>query len=164
MIEAEFKPNLEKLRKLQQQSGSIIIGGKGCPRRKKKVIHKSAGTDDKKLQSALKKLAMNGIQGIEEVNMFKEGSEIIVFQNPKVQANVSSNIFAISGPSEIKTMQEMLPQLIQQFGFGGALNSMNQADLFNLKESIKTDLDDAKEDEEVPELVEDFDEASKNEV
>lgn len=41
------------------------------PRRKKKVIHQSTGTDDKKLQLSLKKLGMNSIPGIEEVNMYK---------------------------------------------------------------------------------------------
>jgi hypothetical protein len=39
----------------------------GTARRKKKVIHRTATTDDKKLQSTLKKLAVNNIPGIEEV-------------------------------------------------------------------------------------------------
>ena len=51
---AEFKMNQEKLKQLQSQ---VRIGGKGTARRKKKVIHKTATTDDKKLQSSLKKLS-----------------------------------------------------------------------------------------------------------
>ncbi len=39
----------------------------GTARRKKKIIHRPANADDKKLQSSLKKLAANNIQGIEEV-------------------------------------------------------------------------------------------------
>ena len=39
--------NAEKLQKLQAQ---VRLGGKGTPRRKKKVVHKTATTDDKKLQ------------------------------------------------------------------------------------------------------------------
>ena len=39
----------------------------GTPRRKKKVVHKTATTDDKKLQNVLKKLSVNPIPGIEEV-------------------------------------------------------------------------------------------------
>lgn len=101
-VATEFKPNLDKLRKLQAQADSVKIGGKGVPRRKKKVIHKTASTDDKKLQGALKKLAVNVIQGIDEVNMFKESGEVLHFVNPKVQASLSSNIFAISGHSELK--------------------------------------------------------------
>ena len=39
----------------------------GTARRKKKVVHRTATTDDKKLQSSLKKLSVNNIPGIEEV-------------------------------------------------------------------------------------------------
>lgn len=101
-VETVFKPNLEKLRKLQAQADSVKIGGKGVPRRKKKVVHKTASTDDKKLQAALKKLAVNVIQGIEEVNMFKDNSEVLHFSMPKVQASLQSNVFAISGHAETK--------------------------------------------------------------
>ncbi|VDP15485.1 unnamed protein product [Soboliphyme baturini] len=45
----------------------VRIGGKGTARRKKKVVHKTATTDDKKLQSNLKKLSVTNIPGIEEV-------------------------------------------------------------------------------------------------
>lgn len=41
----------------------------GTARRKKKVVHRTATTDDKKLQSSLKKLAVNNIPGIEEVSI-----------------------------------------------------------------------------------------------
>jgi len=54
----------EKLARMQAQ---VRIGGKGTARRKKKVVHRSATTDDKKLQSTLKKLAVSTIPGIEEV-------------------------------------------------------------------------------------------------
>ena len=42
----------------------------GTARRKKKVVHRTATTDDKKLQSSLKKLSVNNIPGIEEVSYF----------------------------------------------------------------------------------------------
>ena len=47
--------NVEKLKQLQAQ---VRIGGKGTARRKKKVVHRTATTDDKKLQSSLKKLSV----------------------------------------------------------------------------------------------------------
>ena len=59
--------NPEKLQKLQSQAQQVRIGGKGSARRKKKVVHRTATTDDKKLQSSLKKLGVNNIPGIEEV-------------------------------------------------------------------------------------------------
>ena len=62
---------------------SPVSRGKGTPRRKAKKVHKSAGTDDKKLQGALKKLNVQPIQGIEEVNMFKEDGNVIHFSAPK---------------------------------------------------------------------------------
>ena len=57
--------------------------GKGTPRRKVKKVHKSAGTDDKKLQTSLKKLNVQPIQAIEEVNMFKSDGNVIHFSAPK---------------------------------------------------------------------------------
>jgi len=59
------------------------VSGKGTPRRKVKKVHKSAGMDDKKLQTALKKLNVQPIQAIEEVNMFKEDGNVIHFAAPK---------------------------------------------------------------------------------
>lgn len=44
-----------------------VFSLKGTARRKKKVVHRTATTDDKKLQGSLKKLAVNNIPGIEEV-------------------------------------------------------------------------------------------------
>jgi nascent polypeptide-associated complex subunit beta len=46
-------------------------------------VHKSSGTDDKKLQTSLKKLNVQPIQAIEEVNMFKEDGNVIHFAAPK---------------------------------------------------------------------------------
>lgn len=40
----------------------------GSARRKKKVVHRTATADDKKLQFSLKKLGVNNISGIEEVH------------------------------------------------------------------------------------------------
>jgi hypothetical protein len=57
--------------------------GKGTPRRKVKKVHKNSGTDDKKLQTALKKLNVQPIQAIEEVNMFKSDGNVIHFSAPK---------------------------------------------------------------------------------
>ncbi|XP_052011809.1 transcription factor BTF3 homolog 4-like [Apodemus sylvaticus] len=54
--------NQEKLAKLQVQ---VQIGGKGTARRKK-VVHRTTSAGDEKLQSSLKKLAVNNTAGIEE--------------------------------------------------------------------------------------------------
>jgi hypothetical protein len=59
-------------------------GGKGTPRRKqvKKSVTSTQG-DDRKLQAALKKLSVQPITGVEEVNMFKEDGNVLHFQAPK---------------------------------------------------------------------------------
>ena len=100
--------NAEKLAKLQSQ---VRIGGPGTARRKKKVVHRTATTDDKKLQSSLKKLTVNNIPGIEEVNMFKDDGTIIHFNNPKVQASLAANTFAITGHAEHKRKPPLLISL-----------------------------------------------------
>jgi len=61
-----------------------MLGGKGTMRRK--VVRKakpSAAQDDKKLQGALKKLNVQPIQGVEEVNMFREDGNVLHFATPK---------------------------------------------------------------------------------
>lgn len=57
--------------------------GKGTPRRKVKKVHKSSGADDKKLQTVLKKMNVQPIAAIEEVNMFKSDGNVIHFSAPK---------------------------------------------------------------------------------
>lgn len=50
--------------------------------RKKKAVHKTTTTDDKRLQSTLKRVGVNSIPAIEEVNIFKD-DVVIQFINPK---------------------------------------------------------------------------------
>ena len=60
------------------------LGGKGTVRRK--IIRKAKPTgaqDDKKLQAALKKLNVQPIQGVEEVNMFRDDGNVLHFTAPK---------------------------------------------------------------------------------
>lgn len=78
------------------------------PRRKKKVVHQTTATDDKKLQANLKKLGCNPIQGIEEVNLFKNDGSVIHFNNPRTQASLQSNVFAITGHSENKSVRKSI--------------------------------------------------------
>merc|ERR1712154_480764 len=107
---------LEKLKQLQNQQQQVRIGGKGTARRKRKVVHRAATTDDKKLQYSLKKLAVNNIPGIEEVNMIKDDGTVIHFNNPKVQASLAANTFAVTGHGENKQITEMLPGILNQLG------------------------------------------------
>ncbi|XP_059024478.1 transcription factor BTF3-like [Mustela lutreola] len=104
--------NQEKLTKLQAQ---VPIGGKGTARRKK-MVHRTATADDKKLQFSLKKLGVNNISGIEEANMFTNQGTVIHFNNPRVQASLAANTFTITGHAETKQLTEMLPSILNQLG------------------------------------------------
>eukprot|EP01094_Clydonella_sp_ATCC50884_P018786 TRINITY_DN353_c0_g1_i1.p2 TRINITY_DN353_c0_g1~~TRINITY_DN353_c0_g1_i1.p2 ORF type:complete len:164 (-),score=49.79 TRINITY_DN353_c0_g1_i1:155-613(-) len=148
--------------KAPPKNNQVRIGGKGTARRKRKVQPKRARGDTKALQANLKRLQVNVIPGVDEVNFFMEDGTVQHFQQPKVQANVNSNTYVISGPSERKQMQELLPGIIDQLGHSGI------QDLKKFAESLKSDapaggdddipmLDDDNDD--VPELVENFDDA-----
>ena len=103
------------------------IGGKGTVRRKKPAVHKASAVDDKRLQSTLKRLGVNNIPGIEEVNIFKEDGNVIHFENPKVQASIAANTYVVSGTAETKSVQELMPGIISQMGpnaLKGLLESM----------------------------------------
>eukprot|EP01137_Pigoraptor_chileana_P011978 Opistho-2@63691 len=145
--------NAEKLAKLQ---ADVRIGGKGTPRRKKKVVHKTSGADDKKLQSTLKKFGLNVIPGIEEVTMFRDDGKIVQITSPKVSAAIQYNTFQISGNVEIKDVSEMLPQILQQLGADDLKRLMAQMGGAAGVEAPAADADD-----DVPELVENFEEAAE---
>jgi len=149
--------NADKLSKLQSQ---VRIGGKGSARRKKKIIRKVTTTDDKKIQSSLKKLSVTNISGIEEVNMIKSDGKVINFNNPTVQASLSANTFAISGHGEEKHFTDLLPQILNHLGADGFNQIKRHAS--SMAQGMSTSAADA--DDEVPELVEDFEAASKAEA
>jgi len=142
-----------KLAKLQQ---SVRIGGKGTPRRKVKKVQKTSGSDDKKLQTALKKLNVQPIQAIEEVNMFKEDGNVIHFAAPKVHAAVPSNTFAIYGNGEEKELTELVPGILNQLGPDSLASLRKLAESYQSMQ--KKDEDDKKDeaeedDDDIPELV-----------
>lgn len=51
-----------------------------------------------------------------QVNMIKDDGTVIHFNNPKVQASLSANTFAITGHAEAKPITEMLPGILSQLG------------------------------------------------
>jgi len=144
--------NADKLARLAAQ---VRTGGVGSVRRKKKAVHKNATADDKKLQSTLKRLGVNNIPGIEEVNLFKDDGSVIHFANPKVQASIAANTYVISGHAESKKLQELLPGIINQLGPDNLANLKKIAEQYSKKEEVGAG------DDEVPELVDNFEEASQ---
>jgi len=150
--------NAEKLEKLKQ---NVRIGGKGTVRRKHKGVRKAAAGDDKKLHAALKRLGVNNLPQVEEVCLYKEDGNVLVFQNPKVQASIAANTYVVSGsPTEKKAeLQDILP---------GLFNNLPPEQLKKLQEQLANTKaagsTTAAADDEVPELVETFDKAAKTET
>merc|ERR1712070_374304 len=137
---------------LARLQASVRIGGKGSVRRKKKVVHKTTTTDDKRLTNTLKRLNINSIPAIEEVNLFMESGEVIHFTHPKVQASIAASTYVIQGLAETKQLQELFP---------GILNQVDKSVLPSLKKIAEqynpdNEEDDDDDDDEVPDLVENF--------
>ena len=83
-------------------------------RRQYQTIHEY-NIDDKKLSAAIKKLNMQPIAGVDEVNIFLNNGQIIHFNKPKIQAMVP-NVFVVSGNAEEKAMTDLLPTILDQLG------------------------------------------------
>ncbi|ESZ91610.1 nascent polypeptide-associated complex subunit beta [Sclerotinia borealis F-4128] len=161
--------DMEKLKRMQARGGvrtgyvteSFILAcdlyGKGTPRRKVKNVHKSTGMDDKKLQTSLKKLNVQPIQAIEEVNMFKSDGNVIHFAAPKVHAAVPSNTFAIYGAGEDKELTELVPGILNQLGPDSLASLRKLAESYQSMQKAEggdDKKDDDEDDDDIPELVE----------
>merc|ERR1719382_741152 len=144
--------------KLKARFGNVQTGGKGTARRIKKVAHQNHGADEKQMQAQLKRLGVNNIPGIEEVNMFKEDGSVVHFSAPKVQAAVSSNTFVVSGHGETKRLEELLPGIINQLGPDNLMNLKRIAEAHAASEGATAA---AVEDDDIPDIGENFEDVSK---
>ncbi|CAI7597783.1 unnamed protein product [Penicillium discolor] len=135
------------------QPTNKFYSGKGTPRRKVKKVVRNSGADDKKLQAALKKLNVQPIQGIEEVNMFKEDGNVIHFANPRVHGAVPSNTFALYGNGEEKELTELVPNILNQLGPDSLASLRKLAESYQNMQKQQGDKKDDEEDD-IPDLVE----------
>jgi len=138
-------------------------------------VHKTSGTDDKKLQTSLKKLNVQPIQAIEEVNMFKEDGNVIHFAAPKgmhdflhwyqlslirlilVHASVPSNTFAIYGAGEDKELTELVPGILNQLGPDSLASLRKLAESYQSlqkKDGGEGGKAEDEDDDDIPDLVE----------
>jgi nascent polypeptide-associated complex subunit beta len=153
----------EKLLKLA--GGAARSGGKGAPRRKQKAVHKTASSDDKRLQATLKRLGVNAIPGIEEVGIFTDDGKCVHFAQPKVQASIAANTYVVSGSAAIRDAADVagagaggMPDLatLQRMMMHAGAGRPGGAAALAAAAAGAAGGDD---DDDVPELVENFDEA-----
>merc|ERR1719333_665911 len=134
--------------KLKGKFDSVRTGGAGTVRRKHKAKHSGGAVDDKALQAQLKRLGLNSIPGIEEVNMFKDDGSVLHFAAPKVQASVAANTYVVSGHGENKRLEELLPGIISQLGPDNLANLKRIAEGYAAQEGNKK----MDEDEDIPNI------------
>merc|ERR1719433_1293385 len=132
------------------------IGGKGTIRRKKRTVRKQNTQDDKRLQGALKRLNVNNIPAIEEVNLFKKGDDTIIhFNQPRVQASIAANTYVVSGNCETKKVMEMIPSILPQLGPDNLENLKEMASQFQKMSQMGGGPPKQEDDDDdVPDLVE----------
>ncbi|OMJ94848.1 hypothetical protein SteCoe_1871 [Stentor coeruleus] len=135
---------IEARKKLAAKFGdNLRIGGKGSMRKKNKVPHKNNQVDDKKVKGAIKKLGVQPLPGIDEVNFFQDDNTVLHFDSPQVEGNIKDNFFVISGKNEVKSLRDLMPGIIPQLG---------AKNVEFLKEFL-TGGKPAQADDEVPDLV-----------
>jgi nascent polypeptide-associated complex subunit beta len=89
---------LESLRKL---GASLRVGGRGTARRKFKVVRKKTGKqDDVKFQNALRKVGLNQVGEIENVQVSFHDGTVWTYSNPRLLANQQASQFVVSGRYE----------------------------------------------------------------
>lgn len=100
--------------------------------------------------------------------MIKDDGTVIHFNNPKVQASLAANTFAVTGHGENKQITDLLPGILNQLG------AESLTHLKKLASNVPSGVDgtdgalgagnDADDDDDVPDLVENFDECCKTET
>ncbi|KAM3144333.1 hypothetical protein pb186bvf_003497 [Paramecium bursaria] len=163
VVNQELQENRKKLQERMAQAGKP---GNNVARRKHKAIHKETINDDKKLKQVIKRYGVQPLQAIDEVNFFKDDNTIMHFKKPEVHAAFQSHSFAIFGNPETKTFKELMPDIMQQIGPKQLpLLQEMMASQLQRNPNDKIQESDAKDEEDVPELVggENFEELSKHE-
>ncbi|BGP57714.1 hypothetical protein JCM8202_005498 [Rhodotorula sphaerocarpa] len=155
-----------KLKALQQKAAAAKAGGSKAPMRRKVAPKQAGPADDKKLQAALKKLNVQGVGPVDEVNMFMDDGKVLHFNRPTVHAAAGSNTYAIYGHGVAKELAELMPNILQQLG-PDAMASLRQiAEQYNRGQQAAggpaggaagvegADVAEADDEDDVPELVE----------
>merc|ERR1711963_901450 len=102
--------------------------------------------------------------------MIKDDGSVIHFNNPKVQASLAANTFAVTGHAENKQITELLPGILNQLGAESLthlkklVSNVTGAGAGSGLDGSGVGGDDDDDDDDVPDLVENFDEVSKNEA
>ncbi|KAG0303259.1 nascent polypeptide-associated complex beta subunit [Dissophora globulifera] len=95
--------------------------------------------------------------------MFMEEGTVIHFRQPKVHVSAASNTYAIYGRGEEKELTELVPGILNQLGPDSLNNLRKLAETYQKSAAGQAALA-AEDDDEVPDLVESFEEATIEET
>lgn len=138
----------EKLAKLQKGAPKKVGGA----RVKAKKVDKSAEADDTKLQAALQKFQTQTLDGVEEANFFKNDGKVLHFPRVGVQAAAQYNTYTFTGYPQEKNVTELIPNILPQLGAENL--EMLQKIAQQIQQQQGKAGEEAKGDEDIPELVE----------
>ena len=131
----------------------------GTQKRKKEVRHRGNKVEtDKKIQALAKKSGARKINEVNEINIFKDDNTVVHITKPNIDYSFKEKVCFISGAHENKNIKDYLPGILKQLG-------PKQFDFVkDFANSIKNKKNDKNKDKnnEAPELVEDFEEVSKD--
>lgn len=86
--------------------------------------------------------------------MFKDDNTVIHFKKPSLEYSIKEKVSFLTGPSEVKHIKDLLPNIIKQLG------PKQFSFMKDFAETLKNTQPKADKPEEAPELV-DFEEVSK---
>lgn len=95
------------------------------------------------------------MQDIDEVNMFKSDNTVMHFKRPQVMFSVRENLLVVLGIPETKDLVDMLPDILKQVGpeqYNYLKNQIGDLQKFGQGPT---------DDDDVPELVGNFEDESK---
>ncbi|KAH7649561.1 BTF domain [Cryptosporidium xiaoi] len=159
--EAPTNDSIEQARqRLRDKFGlATQVGGKGTARRKKRAQKQSLGADAKKIQAVTSRFRCQLFPAIGEVMMMRNNGTCLYFSNPRLQASVASNTYILSGNPQEKLTKD-LPQHFNPVDLSAFLNDPKFQKL--LEESQANQ--EASEDDDIPDLVENFEEVEEKKV
>ncbi|CRH03893.1 basic transcription factor 3b, putative [Plasmodium relictum] len=154
--------------KLKEKMGGSQrqIGGKGSARRKIKKIHKNSISNEKKISLILKKIGASYFGDVDEISIYRTDDTYLEFKKPKLSASLPSNTYIVTGKF---TEQKIDINKIFEGLKGNKNLDMNLLEKIkndpNLKNILNKENNLKKESEgvDIPDLVENFEEVSKEE-
>jgi nascent polypeptide-associated complex subunit beta len=94
---------------------------------------------------------------VQEVNIFKDDNTVLHFKKPILEYSFKEKVSFLTGPHDQKHIRDLLPSLIKQLG------PKQFSFMKEYAEQLKGKDKKGEKIEEAPELVEDFEEVSKQE-